>query len=86
MRSKPSLPSLLSGGALSMKEVEAPFNFFCRSGHRAPPVFQREPKTPATPTKFFSVSSNEQPEIQGVYCELCLIVARAISRGEVQVK
>lgn len=64
---------------LTVKEVEAPYSFVCRSGHTAPTVFQRDQNLPAEPTKFFSVDSDVNPHVNGVYCEPCLIVAHAMS-------
>lgn len=69
---------------MTMKEVPPPQNHFCRSGHNAPDVFQREPKKPPQPTKFFSVASDLYPHTDGVYCEPCLIVANAMARGEIE--
>jgi hypothetical protein len=69
-----------------MKEVGVPPNGFCRSGHTAPKLFQRDPQKPAVATKFFRVSSDLDSTINGVYCEPCLIVSRAIANGQVEVR
>jgi hypothetical protein len=58
---------------MTVKQVSAPPNLFCRSGHTAPPIFQ------TGPTKFFSVNSDVDPNVNGVYCEPCLIVAHAMA-------
>jgi hypothetical protein len=71
---------------MTMKEVSTPPNFYCRSGHAAPEVFQRDPPKPATPTRFFRVSSDSDPTVDGTYCEVCLIVSRAIANGQVGVR
>lgn len=65
------------------KEVEPPHGFLCRSGHEAPKLFRRlGTKAPEEPTKFFQVSSLKNPQVNGVYCEPCLIVANEMSRQE----
>jgi len=69
-----------------MKEVRKPLNGFCRSGHTAPILFQRDPPKPEEPTRFFQVSSDMDSTINGVYCEPCLIVSRAIANGQVGVR
>jgi hypothetical protein len=69
-----------------MKEVQVPPNGFCRSGHTAPKLFKREPHKPAVATKFFQISSDLDSTINGVYCEPCLIVSRAIANGQVEVR
>lgn len=67
---------------MTVKEVEAPQGSYCRSGHRAPEVFRRAGTTaPEEPTKFFRVSSSVNPEVDGVYCEPCLIVANAMAKS-----
>lgn len=64
---------------LTFREVPTPINNWCSSGHSAPETFRRNgPDRAAEPTKFFSTSGND--DIEGVYCELCLIVARHISQ------
>lgn len=62
---------------LLIKEV-TPLNSWCCSGHFAPNKFKREgPTQPEEPTKFFHVIGNN---IDGIYCELCLIIANYISK------
>jgi hypothetical protein len=64
---------------MTYREVPQPFNRWCASGHCAPETFPRNgPELPAEPTKFFSVSGNG--DIEGTYCELCLIVAQHIAQ------
>jgi hypothetical protein len=66
---------------LTFKEVQEPHNRWCRSGHVAPETFRREgPGTEAIPTRFFRVSSVEHPNVNGTYCEPCVVVAFAIHR------
>jgi hypothetical protein len=58
---------------LTEREVDAPFNSWCSTGHVAPETFKRNgPNTPEEPTRFFQVSGNG---VNGIYCELCLIIA-----------
>ena len=64
---------------MTYREVSAPFNNWCSSGHCAPEMFPRNgPDLPAEPTKFFSVSGNG--DIEGTYCEPCLIIAQHIEQ------
>lgn len=68
------------------KEVPTPINHWCKSGHQAPATFRRGGTLAAEePTKFFSVISRQLPEINGVYCEPCLIIANAMQRGELKI-
>lgn len=71
---------------MTMKEVPPPQNLFCRSGHNAVALFQREPPKPEEPTRFFSVSCDADPQVDGVYCEPCLIVSNALARGEIEIR
>ena len=67
---------------LIQEEVDPPHEYWCASGHQAPLMFRREgPDKPAEPTKFFSVRGKG---INGVYCELCLIVANHMSKLQKQ--
>ena len=64
---------------LIMKEVNAPANNWCSSGHMAVETFRREgPESEALPTRFFRVSSIKAPKVNGTYCEPCLMIANAI--------
>jgi hypothetical protein len=56
---------------LTQREVEAPCGHWCASGHAAPLLFKRSDGTEG-PTRFFHIIGHG---IDGVYCELCLIVA-----------
>jgi hypothetical protein len=72
---------------LTVKEVPSPANLCCRSGHVAPETFRREGMLgPDEPTKFFHVVSNQNPEINGVYCEPCLIIANAMSKNKMRIR
>lgn len=65
---------------MTMKEVDPPSEGRCSSGHDAPPKFARAgPGTTPYPTRFFQVVSEKKPDVNGTYCEPCLIVARAMS-------
>jgi hypothetical protein len=66
------------------EEVEAPFNRWCACGHTAPETFRREgPESPATPTRFFLVTSKD---IKGIYCEPCLMIANYVAKLKKQGK
>jgi hypothetical protein len=68
---------------MTVKEVMPPPGLYCRSGHTAPEMFRRAgTKAPEEPTKFFQISHSTQPNVDGVYCEPCLIVANAMSKSE----
>jgi hypothetical protein len=47
-------------------------------------MFQRDPPNPEEATRFFRVSSDD-PNVNGTYCEACLIIANAMKRKEVGV-
>jgi hypothetical protein len=69
---------------MTVKEVPVPFNRYCKSGHQAPVKFARRgTQFPEEITKFFLVSSDQYPEVNGVYCEPCLILANAMTRLKV---
>jgi hypothetical protein len=75
---------LFAKADLTFKEVDPPPGHWCKSGHTAPTTFRREGKDREDePTKFFQVSSDKMPEINGVYCEPCIIIANATNRQEV---
>jgi hypothetical protein len=64
---------------LILKEVEAPIDHICRSGHEAPHIFCRNgPGTQPEPTKFFEVFV--EGKNHGIFCEPCLMVANFIAR------
>lgn len=69
---------------LTIKKVETPLGRWCRSGHVAPAMFQRDPPNPEEVTRFFRVFS-DNPNVNGTYCEACLIIANAMRRKEVGV-
>lgn len=59
------------------EQIDEPINRFCASGHEAPELFRNAgPESPATPTRFFMVKHRD---MQGIYCEPCLIVANYIA-------
>lgn len=65
---------------MTVKEVSAPHDLQCKSGHAAPKMFRRAGLTaPEEPTRFFQVSTSHDPHVNGVYCEPCLIIANAMS-------
>ena len=61
----------------TFREVPAPINRYCASGHSAPQFF-KETKENGAPkeVKFYSVVGGD---IDNVYCELCLIISRHIA-------
>lgn len=69
---------------LNQVEVPAPADRRCKScssrGALAPKAWEREgPGRGFEKTKFFRIQSAGNPEVNGVYCEPCLVVARAMS-------
>ena len=67
---------------LIQEEVDPPLEHWCCSGHNAPLLFRRTgPDGPLEPTKFFLVKGHG---INGIYCELCLIVAHHMSKLQKQ--
>jgi len=63
-----------------MREVEAPDDHRCDSGHSVFGTFKRGgPASPPEPIKFFQVSTKEAGVI-GTYCEPCLVIANHIKR------
>lgn len=54
-------------------ETKAPHNRVCRSGHVVPV----EALYLKRMVRFFSVTSIKQPSLNGVYCEICLVLAHA---------
>ena len=63
---------------LIQREVDAPSDHWCASGHVAPSLFRRTgPQGPKEPVKFFHVTGHG---INGIYCELCLIVAHWVAK------
>ena len=72
---------------LVIKECDPPPGRQCRSGHEAPRLFRREgTKAPEEPTKFFRVRCSKNSEVNGVYCEPCLIVANAMTQNQIGIK
>lgn len=62
---------------LIQREVAAPINNWCACGHQAPPMFKRQGANSVDePIRFFLIQGNE---INGIYCEPCLIIANWIS-------
>ena len=57
---------------ITMKQVEAPFDRKCASGHIAPEKFKIDDKL--DDTRFFMITNNHG-NICGIYCEPCLIIA-----------
>jgi hypothetical protein len=65
---------------MTVKEVSTPPNRYCHSGHEAPEWWHRGgTKAPLERTKFFQVSCDSNPSVDGVYCEPCLVIANAIA-------
>lgn len=69
---------MFSNADFSVKEITQPVTKWCVSGHFAPDMFKREgPDRPEEPTKFFHVIGKD---IDGIYCELCLIIANYVAQ------
>lgn len=72
---------------LVISEAKTPPQNWCKSGHFAPEMFRRKgSKAEEEPTRFYRISSDVNPSVNGTYCEVCLIAANAMSRGEVQIR
>ena len=55
---------------ITFRETTKPDSGLCRSGHTAVDMmFQGKP------VRWFQMTCTETPEIDGVYCEPCLVVA-----------
>lgn len=59
---------------LTFRLIEAPISKWCSSGHRAADTFKRTESDNGSeaPTRFFHVIGRE---IEGCYCEPCVIIA-----------
>ncbi len=65
---------------LIQEEVEPPDDMRCSGGHIAAPFFRRSgPLSAEEPTKFFKLT-HKTADIDGVYCEPCLVVAHFIAK------
>jgi len=66
---------------LTIAEVSPPATHYCASGHIAPLMYRRDgPDSPEEPMRFARVTSTQQPQVNGIYCEPCLIIANALAR------
>ena len=44
-------------------------------------MYRRDgPDSPEEPMRFARVTSTQQPQVNGIYCEPCLIIANALAR------
>ena len=69
---------MFSNVELTVKEITQPLTKWCSSGHFAPDMFKRKgPDYPEEPTKFFQITGKG---IDGIYCELCLIIANYVAQ------
>ena len=64
---------------LTQTEVSAPLSYYCSSGHIAPKEWTKEPGSKPEQMRFFHVKSKD---IDGVYCECCLIVAHHLGQEQ----
>lgn len=61
-----------------IKEVPAPFNNWCSSGHVCAEFFKRSgPKSSPEKTRFFHFCGQG---INNIYCEPCLIIAQFLAK------
>lgn len=62
---------------LTIKEVNPPCNLWCSSGHKSAEFFcPDDPNKKDIPTRFFKI---KHANVEGIYCEPCLIVANHIA-------
>lgn len=67
-----------------IEQLDDHISHWCDSGHKAPALFRRTgPESPEEPTRFFRVNC---PNLKGIYCEPCLIVANHMARLKKQGK
>jgi len=72
---------MLPKADLTYKEVTPPHNRWCASKHEAPKLFARMgPGTEKLPTQFYRVTSVKDPNVNGVYCEPCCILANYVAK------
>lgn len=63
---------------LTQTEVEAPITKWCACGHTAPEFYRRSgPDSPQEPIRFFHVIGKN---INGIYCEPCLVIAHHVAK------
>jgi hypothetical protein len=69
---------------ITFRIVDAPASRWCSSGHRAPETFKRVLSADGLeePTKFYEASG----DIQGCYCEPCVIIAKWMADQQKQLK
>lgn len=71
------MPDVLEADIV-FEQVDEPLNRWCASGHVGPLFFrQAGPGSPELPTRFFLVKHRD---VQGVYCEPCLVIANHMAR------
>lgn len=70
---------MINSPDLTIKQVEAPLNNRCSSGHVSAHLFRRGGKdSPEEPIRFFEIYKGS--EYLGIFCEPCLTVANHISK------
>ena len=62
---------------LIQKEVDPPLNNFCSCGHISTGEYKRSPDSDPEPIRFFQVNGLE---INGIYCEPCLVLIHYLAR------
>jgi hypothetical protein len=63
---------------ITISEIDNHIGEWCDSGHKAPLLFRRNgPTSPELPIRFFSITSKN---FSGIFCEACLIIARALKK------
>ena len=60
-------------------EVEKPLNLWCDCGHKAAPTFKVKEDSEEKPMRFFNIKKND---MNGIYCEMCLILANYIAKKQ----
>lgn len=62
-----------------VKQVQNPHGDWCKSGHVGSKTFRIEGASgKESPTRYFQVTSDNAPDVNGIYCEPCLVIANAM--------
>jgi hypothetical protein len=62
---------------LVIKQVPSPQNNWCKSGHEVKNKLGEDVEV-----RFYQVTSKKKPAVDGVYCELCLVIANSMANSK----